>query len=213
MSGMRPDIYISADIEADGPVPGPYSMLAFGLAVAGRFDAKIFNAATPGAETFYRELAPISDQSEPDALSVSGLDRGRLIHEGDRPPAAMDAAAAWINEVANDHRPVLVAWPLSYDWLFLQWYFLRFASQGSPFGFSSGIDMKTLFWRHSGRVLDAAGKEDLPIDLRPNAQHTHNALDDAVEQAEIFVRLWNAGAAGGSDGPTPRSPDRRPRRS
>jgi hypothetical protein len=28
------DIYFSADIEADGPIPGPYSMLSFGLAVA-----------------------------------------------------------------------------------------------------------------------------------------------------------------------------------
>ena len=32
------DVYISADIEADGPIPGRYSMLAFGLAVAGTYD-------------------------------------------------------------------------------------------------------------------------------------------------------------------------------
>ena len=32
------DMYFSADIEADGPIPGPYSMLAFGLVVAGVFD-------------------------------------------------------------------------------------------------------------------------------------------------------------------------------
>jgi len=27
------DIYISIDVEADGPIPGPYSMLSFGFAV------------------------------------------------------------------------------------------------------------------------------------------------------------------------------------
>jgi hypothetical protein len=194
---MQPDLYISADIEADGPVPGPYSMLAFGLTVVGRFDGTTFVAAPPRTQTFYRELAPISDQCDPHALEVSGLDRDKLVREGEDAMTAMDAAAAWIGEVASKHRPVLVAWPLTYDWLFLQWYFLRFATAGSPFGFSSGLDMKTLFWRHSGGVLDAAGKEDLPPDLRPTAPHTHNALDDAVEQAEIFVRLWRAGAAGG----------------
>jgi hypothetical protein len=201
---MRPDIYISADVEADGPVPGPYSMLAFGLVVVGRFDGRKFEAAAPRAQTFYRELAPISEQSDPDALAVSGLDRDRLVREGDDAATAMDAAAAWIAHVAEHHRPVLVAWPLTYDWLFLQWYFLRFARDGSPFGFSSGLDMKTLFWRHCGGVVDAAGKDDLPPELQPSSRHTHNALDDAVEQAEIFVRLWRAGAAGGGKRPEER---------
>lgn len=200
---MRPDVYISADVEADGPLPGPYSMLAFGLTVAGRFDGATFHIVAPRTDTFYRELAPISDQYDSDALKVAGLDRDKLVREGQEPATAMDAAAAWIAKVADDHRPVLVAWPLAYDWLFLQWYFLRFATDGSPFGFSSGLDMKTLFWRHSGGVVDAAGKEDLPPELRPTAPHTHNALDDAVEQAEIFVRLWRAGAAGGGDSVTP----------
>lgn len=32
------DIYFSADIETDGPIPGPYSMLSFALVFAGEFD-------------------------------------------------------------------------------------------------------------------------------------------------------------------------------
>src|ERR1700738_31646 len=27
-----PEIYLSIDVEADGPIPGPYSMLSFGIA-------------------------------------------------------------------------------------------------------------------------------------------------------------------------------------
>jgi hypothetical protein len=30
---MRPDVYFSVDVEADGPIPGPYSMLSVGVAV------------------------------------------------------------------------------------------------------------------------------------------------------------------------------------
>ena len=41
------DIYISADVEADGPIPGRYSMLSFGLAVAATFDGKRSRRKTP----------------------------------------------------------------------------------------------------------------------------------------------------------------------
>ena len=42
------------------------------------------------------------------------------------------------------------------------------------------------------RVLDELGKEQLPAELVPQRPHTHHALDDAVEQAELFqnLRRW-----------------------
>jgi hypothetical protein len=39
------DVYVSADIEADGPIPGVYSMLALGFAVAATFDGVAFRPA------------------------------------------------------------------------------------------------------------------------------------------------------------------------
>jgi hypothetical protein len=39
-------------------------------------------------------------------------------------------------------------------------------------------------------IIDDAGRNDLPAELRASHPHTHNALDDAIEQAEIFNRLW-----------------------
>ena len=128
-----PDLYISADIEADGPIPGPYSMLSFGLAVAGRYDGERFTAADPSEATFYAELRPIGDRYDPDALAVSGLDRDALARDGRDPSEAMDKAVAWVGEQAGDDRPVLVGFPLIYDWMFLYWYFERFARNGSPF--------------------------------------------------------------------------------
>lgn len=79
---IKPSLYISVDIEADGPIPGPYSMLSFGAAVAGRQDADGFTAADPEERTFYRELRPIGEEFVPEALAVSGLDRERLVREG-----------------------------------------------------------------------------------------------------------------------------------
>jgi hypothetical protein len=85
----RPDIYISADIESDGPIPGRYSMLSFGLAVAATFDGRVFAARDPAEATFARELRPIATEFVPGALAVSGLDRDRLARDGTDPARAM----------------------------------------------------------------------------------------------------------------------------
>jgi hypothetical protein len=95
--GQVTDLYVSADIESDGPIPGEYSMLSFGLAVAGTFDGTAFHRA---------------------------------------PADAMADAARWVGEQA------------------------------------------------------AGGRRDLPASLVPDAPHTHNALDDAIEQGEILARLF-----------------------
>jgi hypothetical protein len=186
----QPDLYFSVDVEADGPIPGDYSMLSFGLAVAGRFDGERFEAVDPSARTFYAELAPITDRWVPEALEVTGLNREALAREGRDPRAAMDAAGAWVREQAGKDRPVLVGFPLVFDWMFVYWYFARYASEGSPFDFSSGVDMKTMYQQKARVTLSEAGKDDLPAELRGSAPHRHHALDDAIEQAGIFARLF-----------------------
>lgn len=130
------EIYISVDVEADGPIPGPFSMLSFGFAVSGFYERGSFRAAVTGESTFYRELRPISDDFVPEALNVAGLDREALKREGATPEEAMQEAIEWIEEVCAGHyRPIFVAYPLGFDWLFCYWYFMRFVGK-SPFGFS-----------------------------------------------------------------------------
>jgi len=72
------DAYFSADVETDGPIPGPYSILSFALVYAGSFDGQKFVPPVNYAQNFYRELRPISDQFELEALSVNKMDRRNL---------------------------------------------------------------------------------------------------------------------------------------
>jgi hypothetical protein len=185
----RPDIYISADVETDGPVPGPFSLLSFGLAVVARYDGHKFERVAPREQTFYRELRPISRDYQLDALAVNGLDRDKLLQTGTPPRQAMHDAAEWVNSVSSGHRPVLVAYPVAFDWSFLYWYFERFAASGSPFGHSSCLDIRTLYQAVTGAVFDRSSKAKMPGFLRPDEPHTHNALDDAIEQGELFANL------------------------
>ncbi|CAM5621872.1 hypothetical protein SAVIM338S_05832 [Streptomyces avidinii] len=196
LSGMsarapRPNVYISVDIEADGPVPGPYSMISFGACVAGRQDGASYTAADPERDTFYRELRPISAAFVPEALAVSGLDRDRLVREGAEPGAAMAEFRAWVREVSAGAQPVMCAYPASFDWMFLYWYLMSFGGD-SPFGHSGCLDMKTLYAAKARVPLRAAVKRLMPAGLLSRRPHTHHALDDAIEQAELMssLMLW-----------------------
>ncbi|CAL9597894.1 3'-5' exonuclease [Streptomyces sp. enrichment culture] len=193
---IKPSRYISVDIEADGPIPGPYSMLSLGAAVAGVQDAEGFTPADPERDTFYRELRPISEDFVPEALAVSGLDRERLRAEGAEPAVALAEFADWVREVSAGAQPVMCGYPASYDWTFLYWYLMRFTG-GSPFGHSGCLDMKTLYATKAGLPLRAVAKGTMPRELLSRRRHTHHALDDAVEQAELFANLmtWRGPAS------------------
>lgn len=184
------DVYFSADVETDGPVPGPFSMLSFALVYAGTFDGVRFTRPSTYADGFYAELKPISKQFEAEALRVNGLDRDKLVREGKEPSVAMNGASDWIARAANGGKPVLVAYPLSFDWTWLFWYFTQYASDGSPFAHSRCFDLKTAYAVKAGIPVNRAGRSHVPSALRGSQPHTHHALDDAIEQAELFANIF-----------------------
>ena len=91
-----PEVYVSTDVETDGPVPAPFSMLSFGMSVVGTYDGDRLHREEPGpATTFYRELKPISDSFDEETLAVTGFDRTQLRESGAEPRDAMSDAAEW----------------------------------------------------------------------------------------------------------------------
>jgi hypothetical protein len=184
------DIYFSADVETDGPIPGPYSMLSFAIVYAGSFDGLQFRRPENYDRIFYRELKPISNSFQKEALDVNGLDRDRLCIEGLTPELAMTQAFDWINEYAGGAKPVLVAYPLSFDWTWLYWYFIQFCKAGSPFDYSRCFDIKTALAVKAGIPISEAGRSRLDASLSSKREHTHHAVDDAIEQAEIFANIF-----------------------
>lgn len=184
------DIYFSADVETDGPIPGPFSMLSFALVYAGRFDGERFVRSDAYDCHFQAELRPISDQFQDEALRVNRLDRERLCREGQDPEKAMTEAARWVRSVAAGARPVVVAYPLSFDWTWLYWYFVRYSAEGSPFNHSGCFDIKTAYAVKAGVPIALAGRRQMAESLRPAGAHSHDALEDAIEQARIFANLF-----------------------
>jgi DNA polymerase III epsilon subunit-like protein len=183
------DIYFSVDIESDGPIPGSFSMLSFALVAVATFDGEHFERRATRADARYWELMPISERFEADALRINGLDRARLLREGMPASQVMREADLWVRRLAGNRRAVLVAYPAAFDWSFVHWYFSSFVGS-SPFGHGTCIDIRSLYIGASGSTYDQSSKSRLPHELLPRSPHTHNALDDAIEQGELFGNLF-----------------------
>ena len=176
------ELYVSTDIEADGPIPGPHSLLSFGSAiflpdhtVLGTFSAVL--TTLPDA-TGHPDTMAWWDQ-HPDAWAANRLNP-------EDPAVALPRYVAWL--ASFEGRPVFVGYPAAYDFLFLYWYLLRFFGH-SPFSHSA-LDIKTL----ASAVLDlpyrAATKRRFPKAWFRGLPHTHCPLDDALEQGHLFCELW-----------------------
>lgn len=203
--GVNVDSYFSADVETDGPIPGPYSMLSFALVYAGTFDGERFVRPQNYHDYFYAELRPISDKFQTEALSVNKLDREKLRLFGKEPSDAMAEASKWITKIAGKGKPVLVAYPLSFDWTWLYWYFVNFCDVASPFGYSQCFDIKTALAVKTRQPISVSGRSRLERSLRSSHKHTHHAIDDAIAQAEIFANIFEWEGRIGATAKSPRS--------
>lgn len=194
MSTIR-ELYISVDVEADGPTPMPYSMASLGATVAGFKDADgsiVRLDMQDPQNSFYAELKPISDMWMPESLAVSGLEREHLESNGEDPAQAMTNFSIWVNQMVATYdckTAVFCAFPLGFDWMWVYWYLENFSEFGSPFGHSRGLDIKTLYMAKSSSSLTRSTKTNIPKTLRSKLPHTHNALDDAKEQGELLMNL------------------------
>jgi DNA polymerase III epsilon subunit-like protein len=160
--------YISIDVEADGPIPGDYSMISFGAVVVEPSLTK----------TFYAQLKPISDKWIPQALEISKFTREETLTFED-PQVVMSRFATWI-ETSSSGRALFIADNNGFDWQFINWYFHHFYGQ-NPFGHTSN-NLGSLY---KGLVKDTFVNFK---HLRKTA-HTHNALDDAKGNAEALLQL------------------------
>ncbi len=165
---MHPMGYVMVDVEADGPIPGDFSMVSLGAVVVRR----------GLADTFYGQLRPVSERWVPDALAVSGFSREDTLGFDD-PAEVMTRFAAWLDEVGGA-KPVFIADNNGLDWSFVNWYFWHFLEHNT-FGHSS----QNLGSLYKGLVKDTRQSfKHLRV-----TEHTHHPVDDAKGNAEALLRM------------------------
>jgi hypothetical protein len=180
------EVFVSTDVEADGPIPGPHSMLSFASAayradktLLGTFEANL--ALLPGAAGAPETMEWWKGQ--PEAWAACRLNP--------RDPAAvMPEYAAWLKALPGD--PVFVAYPAAYDFMFVYWYLIRFAGE-SPFSYTA-LDIKSYAMAVLGTGFRETVKPNMPSQWFDDLPCTHVALDDAKSQGALFCNILAARA-------------------
>jgi hypothetical protein len=179
--GHADEVYLSTDVETDGPIPGPHSMLSFASA-AYRADKTLVSTFSANLETLPGASGHPTTmewwKTNPEAWSAA---RTNL----EAPDVAMHRYLAWLKALAG--KPVFVAYPAGFDFLFVYWYLMRFTGE-SPFSHSA-LDIKTYAMAMLKKGYRDATKRNMPKRWFDDLPHTHVALDDAIEQGALFCNM------------------------
>lgn len=160
------------DVESDGPCPGLYSMVSFGVI---RVQENL--VTTP---TFFGQTAPISDKWIPDALAVSEVTREQHLKYPD-PKMEMLRFNSWLKENSKG-RPIFISDNPAFDWQWIN-YYMHCYCNNNPFGFSA----RRIGDFYSGLEKDWFAASKWKAMRKTN--HTHNPVDDARGNAEAFVEM------------------------
>ena len=178
------EIYFSTDVEANGPIPGKYSMLSFGSAA--------FTSGGKLLQTYSANLETLPGAGQhPDTMEwwKSQVEAWEA-HRKDTRTAevVMPEFVAWVHEVCNNKaKPVFVGYPAGFDFNFIYWYLIAFAGE-SPFSFSA-LDIKSFAMAILKTDFRDTIKKRFPKHWFGKSRHTHVAIDDAIEQGELFCNI------------------------
>lgn len=164
--------WIMVDVEADGSCPFIYSMIQIGAVVVDdALDKK-----------FYGTLFPIGKSYNAGALNSIGVSRQETLRYN---PAdeTMGQFQRWVKQVGGK-RPMFISDNNGFDWQFVNYYF-HFYFGSNPFGHSSA---------NLGSLYKGFVKDNFKSfrHLR-KTKHTHNALEDAIGNAEAMLEMQRMG--------------------
>jgi DNA polymerase III alpha subunit (gram-positive type) len=175
------EIYVSTDVETDGPIPSMNSMLSFGSA-AYLADKTLVSTFTVNLETLPNAKA---DPKTMEWWATQSKAWEACRTDTEAPETAMPKYLEWLKSLPG--KPVFVGYPVAFDFMFVYWYLIRFTGQ-SPFSHSA-LDMKTLAMALLKVGYRDSTKRQMPRRWFDNLPHTHLALDDAIEQGALFCNM------------------------
>jgi len=175
--GIQKEAYISIDVETSGPAPSRYDLLSIGACLAEEPE-----------KGFYVELQPVTGNVMAGTLAISDLSMEVLAETGMPPEKAMAQFEKWLHDVVpQTHRPIFVALNAPFDWMFVADYFNRYLRH-NPFGHSA-LDIKAFYMGLVGATWAQTSMRYLSRRYLSGRKLTHNALQDARDQAEVFCHI------------------------
>lgn len=184
-------MYLSIDIETDGPIPGANSMLQLGAA-AFHPNGELLGKTQWNLEELYGARP---NPSTMDWWKTQGDLYEETRKDTKEPTLVMEEFVKFALEQKNktvSKGVTVVAYPASFDWMFVYWYLIKLLGNAYPFGMSA-LDIKSYVAGKLGTNFRNTVKKNMPREWFQNLpKHTHRAVDDAYEQGVLFMRILNA---------------------
>lgn len=175
------EIYVSTDVETDGPIPGPHSMLSFASAA--------YTADKQLVATFSANLETLPEAAgHPTTMAWWETQKEAWVkcrENLQQPEQAMKDYRDWLKNLPG--KPVFVGYPAAFDFMFIHWYLNKFAGE-SPFSFFA-LDIKSYAMAMLKTQFRETVKNNMPKHWFDDLPHTHVALDDAIEQGALFCNM------------------------
>ena len=181
-------LYVSVDMEADGPVPGVNSMLSLGA------DARLEDGTKVGI--FSENLLPLEGAVQdpksmawwaehPRAWAATQINQ---LHPSD----VMHHFADWLALISFRYKAklVFVAYPCSFDYDYVLYYLRKYVGH-DPFA-GKLVDMRSMAMGILGVDFDKANKANMPPCWPAEEAMSHIAVEDATQQADLFFAMLRA---------------------
>ncbi|HVF54617.1 MAG TPA: hypothetical protein VM934_00625 [Pyrinomonadaceae bacterium] len=175
------EIYVSTDVETDGPIPGPHSMLSIGSA------AYLSDKTLVGTYTANLETLP-GASGHPETMAWWKTEKKAweaCRHEPRAVETVMREYVVWLKSLPGEL--VFVGYPAAFDFMYVCWYLNRFTGE-NPFGWFA-LDIKTFAMSLLGIDFRDAVKRNMPKRWFDDLPYTHQALDDALSQGALFCNM------------------------
>jgi DNA polymerase III alpha subunit (gram-positive type) len=188
--------YVVCDIEADGPIPGPHSMMSLGAVavnkvgnIFGEFEINFLplKKAKPHSKTM-----EWFNKNAPKALMYCKINQVE-------PQEGMKRFGNWLLTLPMPR--VMAAHPAPLDFMWVNWYIQTYLKDEleeppftKPFFDNKGqgaFDIKSYAAAVLKKDFTNLHRDTYTKDLHDNTKHTHKAIDDAREYAQLLIKLLN----------------------
>lgn len=171
------EAFVCVDVETSGPYPGEYSLLSIGACTV-----------LQPRHNFYAELKPLNDNRTPEAMRIHQLSLEQLKLNGEDPAQAISRFADWlVMHTPKNQRPIFVAFNAAFDWMFVAAYFYRYLGH-NPFGHAA-LDIKAYAMGKLGIPWVETSMRYLGPRFQKGRPLSHHGLQDAIDQADLFLQL------------------------
>jgi len=184
------DTIVSFDVETTGFIPGFHSVISLG-AVAFRDGKEI--------SSFYGAMmewpGSVRNASTMEWWKKHKAEWMRIRSEQEEPEAVMNRFADWCRSLPGTL--TLAANPACFDSALLWWYLHKYTGEETItelFKRHRALDIRTYIMAVLNVPYSKAERYHLPKEWAGEEKITHNALDDARQQAVVLTNLMRANA-------------------